>query len=283
MIVDAHVHFWRLARGVNTALTLDMGPIHRDREPPDLEPMLAAAGVDAVVLVQASETLGENLYHLGLAERFGWIAGVVGWLDPASSALDEEVAALRSHPRFKGVRPVRDDNRSIAWMLDPALTAGWNRLAASGLVIDLLVQDWRELPLALRLIERHPAARFVLDHCGKPDIAGGHFDGWAKTISLLALNPNLSCKLSGLMNCAGPGTGADGIERWSDHVLVSFGADRVLWASDWPPLDLAGDYEGWSAVSDALLTACSPQETAQIRGGTAARIYGLKREHGGKR
>ena len=51
MIVDAHIHFWRLARGDNTALDATMGPLLTDHEPADLLPLLRAHGVDRIVPV----------------------------------------------------------------------------------------------------------------------------------------------------------------------------------------------------------------------------------------
>jgi L-fuconolactonase len=147
VIIDAHVHFWCLARGDNRALEPWMAPLLRDHEPADLAPELDACGVDWVVVVQAAETLAENLYTLGLAAREPRIAGVVGWVDLASPSLVEEAAALRSTGRLLGFRPVRDDNRSVAWLLDARLTAGLRHLAEAGLVLDVLLQNPDELPL----------------------------------------------------------------------------------------------------------------------------------------
>ena len=112
MRIDAHIHLWRLARGDNIALSPSMPAIYRDLEPPNLKPRLDAAGVDRVVVVQAAETLAETLFIIGLARKFPWIAGIVAWIEPASPAIGEEVAALAWNPIVKGVRPVRDDNRS---------------------------------------------------------------------------------------------------------------------------------------------------------------------------
>ncbi len=275
MRIDAHIHFWRLARGVNTALSADMTAIYADRQPQDLAPLLARTGIDAIVCVQASETLGENLFMLGLAERHDWIAGVVGWLDPGSPALDEELAALTTIPRFKGIRPVRNDNRSVRWMLDESLADGWCLIENTDLTVDLLVQDWRELPIVTQLAQRYRKTTFILDHCGKPDIAGGQSDEWMASIDTLANLPNVFCKLSGLLNCAAPGADASVIRPWSDHVLERFGSHRVMWASDWPPLDLVAHYARWSAVSDDLLAALEPDQRKRILGATAASFYRL--------
>ena len=275
MIIDAHVHLWRLSRGDNIALDASMTAIYRDREPQDLAPRLEAAGVSRVVVVQAAETLAETLFTVGLARKFPWIAGVVAWVEPGSPAIEEEAAALAWNPIVKGVRPVRDDNRSIAWMLDERLGRGWRALSDNGLSLDILVQNWREIPLSVRLAESLPDLQIVIDHCGKPDIAGGAFDPWARYIEALAALPNVVCKLSGLMNCAGAGARRADVEIYANHILRAFGANRVMWASDWPPLDLASDYATWKRVSDEILASLPSAERGAVRAGVATRVYRL--------
>jgi L-fuconolactonase len=58
-------------------------------------------------------------------------------------------------------------------------------------------------------------------------------------------------------------------------VLACFGADRLVWGSDWPVLELAGSYERWWAETRQLLADLSPQEQAAVMGGNARRLYRL--------
>lgn len=275
MITDAHVHLWRLARGDNVTLSPSLAAIYRDFEPEDLKPKLDSTGIGRVVVVQAAETLAETSFTVGLARRFPWIAGIVAWIDPVSPSVCEEAAALSWLPVIKGVRPVRDDNLTIAWMLDSRNALGWKALAECGLTLDILVQNWRELPLAVHFARQNPGLSIILDHCGKPDIANGHFRLWADHISELAALPHVSCKLSGLMNCAARGATARDIEPYARHVIASFGGRRVMWASDWPPLDLASDYATWWQVSQDVLTSLNEKDRAEVLSGTASRIYRL--------
>ena len=273
--IDAHVHLWRLARGDNVSLSPQMTPIWRDMEPLVLQPRLLAAGVGQVIAVQAAETLAEALYLVGLAQQHPVIAGVVAWIEPASPAIAEEAAALASLAIVKGVRPIRDDNRSIAYLLDARLDKGWQALADQSLSLDILVQNWRELPLAAMLARSLAPLPVILNHCGKPDIAGGQFATWAAMIDEIAALPNVSCKLSGLMNCAGPGATLGDVAPYAAHVVAAFEPARVMWASDWPPLDLASDYGTWARICAELLSPLSAQERAAIFAGTARRVYRL--------
>jgi L-fuconolactonase len=252
-----------------------MAAIHKDREPADLKPLIDAAGVARVVVVQAAETLAETLFIVGLARKYAWIAGVVAWIELASPAVEEEVAALAAIPWVKGVRPVRDDNRSIAWMLDSRLERGFQALQDHAFSFDILVQNWREIPLSTLLAKRWPRLPIVLDHCGKPDVARGVFDPWAQHIDELASLPHVVCKLSGLLNCAGPGAQSIDVEGYIDRVLKAFSSSRVMWASDWPPLDLASDYATWKDISDARLQSLPNSQRIDVMEGTAARFYRL--------
>jgi L-fuconolactonase len=90
--------------------------------------------------------------------------------------------------------------------------------------------------------------------------------------------PNVTCKLSGLMNCAAPGAGLDEIRPYAEHVIAAFGPDRVMWASDWPPLDLASDYATWRRHSMALIDRLSPHERVAVLEGTATRVYRLGKD-----
>ncbi|MBN8996407.1 MAG: amidohydrolase family protein [Rhizobiales bacterium] len=276
MIIDAHVHLWRLRRGDNLALTPDMAPIYRDREPDDLRPLLDAAGIDRIIVIQAAWTLAETLFTVGLSARYPWIAGIVGWIDPASPSLTEEIAALALTGKVKGFRPVStDDNRSIAWMLDARFERCWDEMKRAGMVLEFLLQNPDEVPLVTHFARRHPDMAIILDHCAKPDIAGGRFQPWAGDIGELAKSPNVMCKLSGLLNCARPGAGAAELKPYADHVIAAFGPQRLIWASDWPPLELAADYATWRRVSLDLIAGLGGDERAAILGGNAARIYGI--------
>ena len=274
--IDAHVHLWRLARRDNPALLPSMEPIYEDREPAHLAPLLEAAGIDRIIVVQASWTLAETLFTIGLSKRFPVIAGVVGWIDPLSASLEEELDALVATGALRGVRPVDpDDNCSIAWMLDARFERCWRLLERHGLVLDFLLQNPDETPLVAHVARLHPGLSIVLDHCAKPDIAGGRFEPWAGDIAALAQLPNVSCKFSGLLNCAAPGAAAAELKRFAHHVLQCFAPERVMWASDWPPLDLAAHYGRWREVSLALLVELTANERAGVLGGNAARIYQL--------
>lgn len=272
--IDAHQHFWRLSRGDYGWLTPELGPIHRDFLPPDLEPLLERHGIAATVLVQAAPTEAETRYMLSLADAHAFVEGVVGWTDFAAADAPAAIARLARHPKLKGLRPMIQDIADVDWMLRPELEPAFGALVEHDLVFDALVLP-RHLGNLLRLARRHPDLRIVVDHCAKPAIAAGGFSGWAEDIGSIAAETGAACKLSGLVTEAGTDWSVERLRPHVDHVLSSFGPGRVIWGSDWPVCTLAADYDGWVAVTDQLLEGCSGEERVAILGGNAARVYGL--------
>ncbi len=249
--------------------------LYRDFGPADLVPRLEARGITQTVLVQAAPTVDETRYLLGLADRTPWVGAVVGWVpldepDAALRALDE----LAAHPTLRGIRPMIQDLPDASWMLGEALTPGFERLIAAGLRFDALVKP-PHLPHLLRLLERHPELRVVIDHGAKPDIAAGAFAAWAEPIARLARETGAVCKLSGLATEAGPDWSTADLRPFVDHLLACFGPDRLMWGSDWPVVELAGGFDPWWNATDTLLAELDETQRGAILEGTARRFYAL--------
>ncbi len=275
--VDCHQHFWRLDRGDYGWLTPAMRPIYRDFLPADLAPLMAAAGVDRTVLVQAAPSEAETSFLLGLAEETPFVAGVVGWVDLEAADAVHRIAALASRPKLVGLRPMIQDIADDRWMLDPAIAPAVEAIAAEGLTFDALVLP-RHLKVLRAFAGRYPALDIVIDHGAKPPIAAGAFDDWAADMHVLAAETRLTCKLSGLVTEAAPGWTVETLRPYVALLIEVFGADRLMWGSDWPVVNLNGDYASWRGAAETLLAGLSDSEREAIFGRSASVFYGLDRE-----
>ncbi|WP_136660507.1 amidohydrolase [Nitratireductor sp. XY-223] len=131
-----------------------------------------------------------------------------------------------------------------------------------------------QLPIALELAKACDNTSLVLNHCGVPDIAGAGLDPWRAHISKLGALPNVTCKLSGILAYCAPGEASlDTIRPYVDHVLATFGADRIVWGSDWPVVNLANGLPDWLTVTRKILDGLSEDEAARIAGENARRVY----------
>ena len=272
MRIDAHQHFWRLARGDYGWLTPELGAIHRDFEPDDLHPLMKSARIDATVLVQAAPTAAETEFLLHLAERHDWILGVVGWADLAASDAAATVERLARHSKLVGLRPMIQDIADDDWMLGDELRPALEAMTESGLRFDALVLP-RHLERLADFRDRYPALSIVIDHCAKPPVADGATEPWATDIARLARDTDVLCKLSGLATEAGEGWNEAKLAPYAAHVLDEFGPTRVMWGSDWPVLELAGDYAAWAAMAERAVAPLGEAAVRDVFGDTARRFY----------
>ncbi|HXQ12809.1 MAG TPA: amidohydrolase family protein [Caulobacteraceae bacterium] len=276
MQIDAHQHFWRLSRGDYGWLTPELQPIHRDFGPGDLRPLAAAAGVERTVLVQAAPTEAETGFLLELAAAEPFVAGVVGWVDFEAPDAAHRVAALAARPKLVGLRPMMQDMADDRWMLRDEIWPALHAMAEEGLTFDALVFP-RHLPTLSEFARRYPGLDIVIDHAAKPDIAAGALEDWARDIRAIAGETRLVCKLSGLITEAGSGWSVEQLRPYVEVLVEAFGADRLMWGSDWPVVNLAGSYASWRTAAETLLADCSDDERAAIFGQTASVFYGLDR------
>ncbi|CUX08308.1 MULTISPECIES: amidohydrolase family protein [Rhizobium/Agrobacterium group] len=270
MLIDAHQHFWLMKDRAGQWPPPALAAIYRDFLPADLSPLLAEAGVSGTVLVQTMETAADTDFMLELADKTGFIKGVVGWVDMKSPDAATEIARRAKHSAFRGVRPMLQGIEDVAWIDDPALDTAVDALVKHGLVFDALVLP-PNLPHLLSFARRHPQLPVVIDHGAKPLIATGHYSGWRSDMAALAALPNVHCKLSGLLTERGDQR-PEAVRPYAETILELFGANRVIFGSDWPVLRLAGDYQVWLDFCRDIVPA---EDYAAVFGGNAIRFYSL--------
>jgi L-fuconolactonase len=274
--VDAHQHYWSLQRGDYAWLTPREGMLYRDFTPADLAGQLAECAISATVLVQAAATEAESRFLFGLAGRHASIAGVVGWVDFAARDSGDRIHRLveEGEGKLKGLRPMIQDISDPHWLEGSSLDPAFGAILEHDLAFDALVTP-RHLPVLERRLRRHPTLRAVLDHAGKPDIAGAAFDPWARQIEQLARTTSVFCKLSGLLTQAEVGAGASELDEFAAHVFRCFGADRVMWGSDWPVVTSRVPYRQWLDVALALVHRHAPGHEEAVFASNAIRFYRL--------
>jgi len=275
MIVDSHQHFWRYDAREYDWIDDELAAIRRDFLPADLAREIEAAGVDAVVSVQARQTLEETRWLLDLAGENDFVAGVVGWVPLTSPTVAETLARLAANPRLCGVRHVLQGEADPDFAARRDFNAGIAALREHGLVYDVLVYE-RQLPMATALVDRHPDQVFVVDHVAKPRIRDGIVSPWRERIRELGRRPNVFCKLSGMVTEADPRAWTRAsLEPYAQAVLEAFGPSRVMFGSDWPVCLAGCGYAQWLGTVRELCRGLSAAERGKVLGGTAREAYGL--------
>lgn len=123
------------------------------------------------------------------------------------------------------------------------------------------------------MVEVFHQVQFILDHCGVPDVKGKAFDPWRTHIRELAALPNVFCKISGIVAYAAADWTVEDLRPWVEHVVASFGWDRVVWGGDWPVCTLTSTLRQWVEASDTLFAAASQADREKVFYKNAEKIY----------
>jgi L-fuconolactonase len=284
VIVDAHVHVFRPA-GVSPRGVDALAPAERDAPVEDLLSVMAAHGVGAAVLVpldQHDDYVREVLRaHPG---RFAAVAVADaavqgrGHGDPVERLRRRRDGfgfhALRT--QWLGIpgRPVRESP------FFPAL----RYLADEGLHLwTYLVPE--QLPLADDLARELPSLRIVLNHLGfcphdmRVDAHGRPaFDdpfpaGTRAQLRRLGRRANVDVLFSGQYALSRQEPPYADLDEVVHEIAGGFGAARLLWASDFPWTREVPGYGALLGLPRATFPQASPDELADIRGGTALRLF----------
>jgi L-fuconolactonase len=272
-VIDAHLHLWDPAEGYAWLAGVAEG-LRRPVTADEAEAALAAAGVDAGVLVQADDTAADTDRMLAAARR-PWVAGVVGWVpleDEARAAAELERRC--AEPKFRGIRHLVHNDPRAEFLELPAVRASLARVAAHGLAFDVPDAWPRHLAQASDLAAALPELTVVIDHLAKPPFGTEEWEAWAEALRRAAALPNTVAKVSGL-HAAGVAHPAEVVRPAWDLALEAFGPERLMYGSDWPMTAAAGGYDStWRQLS-ALIDELSPPERDALYAGTARRVYRL--------
>jgi L-fuconolactonase len=276
MRIDAHQHFWRYDAQRDRWITDEMAVIRRDFLPDDLQPELAANGIDATIAVQADQSEAETQFLLDLAAQNNSIGGVVGWVDLRSPSLGDRLEHFSQFEKLCGFRHVVQAEPDNRFLLGEDFLRGIGMLADFGYTYEILIYP-KQLPAAIEFVGKFPKQPFIVDHLAKPEIKGARISEWAGQMRIIAQSPNVYCKVSGLVTEADWHTWhKEEFRPYLDVVFDAFGNDRVIFGSDWPVCLLAGSYSQVKQLIVDYTTDFSVADRAKIFGLNAVHFYGLR-------
>jgi L-fuconolactonase len=277
MKIDAHQHFWNLDKVEYPWLVPAYGPIYRNIEADELEPLIKAAGIDKTVIVQAMDSYADTDYMLETGGKYDWVGGVVGWvpLNKPDEAL-KKLEIYTKNPLFKGVRHLIHEEKDPNWVVQDEVIEGLKILAAFGLTFDVVAVFPNHLKLVPLIAEKVPNLRMVIDHLAKPQIKDQLMEPWASELNAAASYPQVYAKLSGLNTAANwDNWSAADIKPYTNHAFDVFGANRLMFGSDWPVANLAGSYSKVWEETNKMLEGRTQAEIDAVLGGTAISFYNL--------
>jgi L-fuconolactonase len=282
MRIDSHHHLWDLAISPRPWLAGEMlAGIKRTFSMKDFYSERASAQIDQSILVQTISEYEEMKEFFAVAAEHESVVGVVAWIDMSSTDCFQQLEKYVDLPgaeRLVGIRDGAQGRADAQWLAGDQIAVNARKLAEKDLAFDLLV-DPSNLAASTQLVSRCPDTTFVLDHIGKPNIAKGdqgELAAWSHSINELAKNKNVSCKISGMVTEADWKAWEEkDFKRYFDVVVNAFGADRIMYGSDWPVCKLAATYEQVAQLAEYLIQDLSPSEKEKFWALNAKKAYGI--------
>jgi predicted TIM-barrel fold metal-dependent hydrolase len=276
-ILDTHQHLWELTR-FRYAWCEQIAGLHRSFTQDDYEADAAGTGIDGSIFVEADvdqEFLSsEAQWALSLAadESGGSlpIVGVVAAVRPESPDFARQIELI-ANEKLKGVRRLLQAEPD-ALSKESTFRRHVRMLGDYGLSFDICMLD-HQLPLAIELVDSCPGVSFTLDHAGNPGTEPDRFELWRNNLQRLAERENVSCKISGLMPVSGRLPELQFLRQVINHVVESFGWDRVMFGSDWPLCTLASSLKGWVDLALDLTQQFGRDNQQKLFRENAERIY----------
>ena len=279
MIIDSHHHFWdpkfRDYPWMEGAI---LDPIRKRFDQDDFEPLLKQHGIDGTIIVQTVSDIAETTEFLAVAKNWNRIKGVVGWVDLAAKNVAEQIDLLKHGPggeKLVGIRHQVHDEPDPEWILRKDVINGILECHKAGLIYDLLLKE-PHMPAAISCVDKLPDVQFVIDHISKPRILDAEMHPWYELIGELARRPNVYCKMSGMVTEANwDNWTEENFQPYFNRVLEVFGANRLMYGSDWPVCVIAGGYSKVINLAKTLTANLSEEENEAIFCKTAIKTYRL--------
>ena len=184
-------------------------------------------------------------------------------------------ALVATSPRVKGVRRLTQGEADPEYCLQPRFLDGIRLLPEYGLSFDIGI-NFRQLGPSVEMVRRCPETQFILDHIAKPNIREQKMDPWKGQIEELAKLPNVVCKVSGVATeTRGEDWKVEEVAPYIEHVLDTFGEDRVVYGGDWPVVLNASSYKRWYDTLDQITASRSETFKRKLWNTNAKRFYRL--------
>jgi L-fuconolactonase len=276
MTIDAHQHFWHYDPVKHSWIDDSMALIRKDFLPPQLLKIYSENDIDGCVAVQADQSLIETDFLVQLAKTNNFIKGIVGWVDLRDKDVERVLEKYGEQKEIKGFRHIVQGEADHNFLLRPDFLNGISHLDKYAYTYDILVFP-HQLGAVLEFVKRFPNQKFVIDHIAKPYIKDGFLDGWAILMKEIGKRENVYCKLSGMITEADfMSWTSEQINPYMDVVLSAFGAERLMFGSDWPVCLVAGSYVEVKQLVADFISKLSLLEQAKIMGTNAIQFYNLK-------
>ena len=203
-------------------------------------------GIVGVIEVDASPWVEDNLWVLETIQPEPMMVGTVGNLQPDKPEFGEYLERYAKNPLYRGIRYGNLWRYDMTKQVDnPQFIEGLKLLAQHDMVLETANQNVALLEAAVKVNDKVPELRIVLDHLPALDPTPETQAGYDAVLKEISQRKNIWVKLSEIVHPVRQ-PGADrgsppaivpGLAAHRDRLdllMGSFGEDRVVFGSDWP-------------------------------------------------
>jgi L-fuconolactonase len=201
-------------------------------------------GIVGVIEVDASPWVEDNLWVLETIQPEPLMVGTVGNLKPDAPEFGATLERYAKNPLYRGIRYGNLWGYNLPAQVDnPVFIDGLKLLAQHDLVLETANQNVALLQAAIRVNDKVPELRIVLDHLPAFDPPPDTQAAYDAALKELSQRRNIWTKLSEIVHpVRQPGAGVPpvivpGLAAHRDRldaIMGHFGEDRVVFGSDWP-------------------------------------------------
>ncbi len=275
MRIDSHQHYWFYHPVKDAWITDEMAMIKNDFSPPDVWPLMQKNNIEGCVAVQADQSEKETHYLLSLADEYSFIKGVVGWVDLRLPDVCERLKYFSQYKLLKGFRHIVQAEKEDDFLLRDDFCRGIKHLVDYNYTYDILIHP-RHLKYALQFVDKFPGQKFVIDHFAKPFIKRKALQPWLSDLSKFSDYRNVYCKMAGLVTEADwRNWKKDDFVPYMEAVLHVFGADRIIFGTDWPVCLTGQSYDQVCELTQTLISMLPDSDQEKIWGSNAINFYNL--------
>jgi predicted TIM-barrel fold metal-dependent hydrolase len=271
-IVDSHLHVWSDNPEVYPWDTRFMPPPQIPATAEMLLEEMEAAGVDKAVLVQPSHYAYDNTYLAHCLKRYpGRFAGVA-LLDPLDPQAPQLLERLYLQDGIQGMRlyPIRDLNST--WLSDPATFPLWEKADELGVPFICFIVP-QQMPMLEVMLARFPDVKVVIDHMGRPSPDEAPPYPLFRAVVRAGFHPNAYVKVSALPVTSREEYPHRDAFRFVRMLYGSFGAQRMMWATDFPHILGQCGYRKALELVQTEIPFFTPEDREWILGRTALSVW----------